>query len=587
MAQQTLQNLARGYRKRYEEAWFLIYTVILVVSAIGLSQEITQAAEASGGLEGTLQNLLQTANLTVIDLGAFLLGVYLCLILVLFLDHKKRMQSILLGLGTTIGLLTMLTQGVFFVWFDSIKMVIMVLGFLVGLFLADFSELRRIKIGDPAAIAKGRVMTSKGQEPIEFPRAERTLYLILTALVVLALIDANLQFSSLIVQENGIPTTNFDAFENFEITGADVGTAFGLMSAILFLFALRLFIGYEADRSVVVLGPPGSGKTHLYLGLYRAATNQRMHPRGDYEISRLQDGMRRERGFVDRTREQQSLGFTYTVGTYFPKDISLRANDYPGEYFYHIADGIRYDTGALTADDYRRRILEDIQEGKAVKDNQTTNEVLGGAPVQSDGGTTVNNEEEDSWREDLAEDEKKEAEPQEAEEPSGSDQKGEPERRREIVGHEIVPDVMDADLLVFVLDMKAKRKEVEADPTDDAYADMDEAEFKQILTALNEAGKTQDVKIVATKSDYLLDSFEEQYGNLEIHNPKTYTKFRKHVNRLLAQGRGSDIKQRVREEAYPVFYETDKDGEKDEELVLNKGEPLLFGFGKVLRRFGR
>lgn len=584
MVGQTIQDLARSYRAWYEEVWFSIYTLLLIMSAIGISQELVEAAEASGGIEGTLSNLLGTVNLDVVDLGAFVLGLHLCLLAVLFLDHKKRMQSILIAFGTVIGLLAMLTGGVFFVWFDSIKLVIMLFGFLTGTLVADWSEIRRIKIGDPGALARGKVITGEGQDPIEFPRAELALYLMLTFVVVAALIDANLQFPSLLVEENGLPRPNVDAVEQFEITETDSATAFGVASGGLFLVVLRMFLGYEADRSVVVLGPPGSGKTHFYLGLYRAATNHKMHPRDDYEVSRLQAEMRRSRNFVDRTRKQQPLGFTYTIGRYFPKDIALRANDYPGEYFYHIADGIRYCTDALTAEDYENKIREDIQEGKAIKEGEDATKIL--SQPRTDGGGPVEEENDNSFRENLAEED--ETTPGQ-EETNNSEQQSEPARRREIVGNQIAPDVIDADLLVFVLDMKSKHQELEADPTGSVElgSAINEAEFKQILTALSEAGRSQDVKLVASKSDFLLDSFEEKHPQIEIWSSGTYDMFRQHINQSLSQGRGSDIKQRVREEAYPVFYKTAENDTQEDELVLDRGDPLLFGFDRVLRRLGR
>jgi len=582
MVRAEIQELARLYRRRHEEVWFAIYTLALIVSSLGISSFITEAATSPGGLEGTIDNSLQAMGLVIVDLGAFFLGFHLTLIAVLFLDHKKRAQSILIAVGTLIGLVSMLFAGVFFAWFDAIALVLVLFGVVFGTMVAGWSELRRIEIGDPAALARGRIYSGQGQDPIEFPRAERALYAVMSVVVIIGLIDANTRFPALVVLSNGIPLPNLDAVGAFEIVQPGVGTAVGLASTLIFLTALWMFIGYKAERSVVVLGPPGSGKTHLYLGLYREATNQKMHPRGDYEISRLQSEMRRNRGFVGRTREQQALGFTYTVGSYFPKDISLQANDYPGEYFYHIADGIKYHLGALTAEDYENNIRADIQEGRAIKEGQSSADVLD--QRWTDGGAAVNDDT-NSTRASLASDDSDSDDDDDAD----TDSMGESARRREVVGEQIVPDVVRADILVFVIDMKVKSQEVEADAGSsmDINGEIGETEFKQILTALSNAGGSRDVKLVATKSDYLLDEFEETYPGIDIWSDG-YEQFRKYVDRVMSQGRGSDIKERVWEMPYPVLYETDKDNEeRDEELVLRQGDPLLYGFDRVLKRLGR
>lgn len=258
--------------------------------------------------------------LTVVGIDAYALillsaGVYLGWLALLWADVLKRKQAVLLALGTIIVLGALVISGR---WTDVGRAVDNLPALLVG--------------GLVGLVAGGGSRLIVDDGPHEFRRAALQLFWFVAVLVVGGLFERHLVYNSPIRRSGETIRAGPLDLQFVDPIWLPVDLVFGT----LFLVLLYQFVQYEACRSIVVIGPPESGKTSFVVGLYdQARSESRNFDTFDVDEALADAHWRFQQegfgGLEDRpddvfTRHQ----FTYTSGGMFPQHVTVTAPDYTG-----------------------------------------------------------------------------------------------------------------------------------------------------------------------------------------------------------------------------------------------------------------
>jgi hypothetical protein len=243
-------------------------------------------------------------------------GLYLGLLTLFTIDVKKRVQAVLLWLGTVLVIVAVAAAGWVIprVTLTTLNVLGFVIGFVAGT-VVELDQLRRIDIG---ASSFRRPTLSSGELP-EFRYAAGLLFTLLALVVTATLVQVGL---------------------------AGTMRLFDPVLTAVFLAVAFQFVGYESETSYVTLGPERSGKSMLMLGLcLTLLRNDEMHPDPN---SYLQNSLERASNLqpdqetwpIPSTAydELQTASFEVIAGYYFPRRLELTALDYAGQYLETIAD---------------------------------------------------------------------------------------------------------------------------------------------------------------------------------------------------------------------------------------------------------
>lgn len=257
--------------------------------------------------------------------GMFGLGLYLALVALFLFDVKKRVQGMLLLLGTVLALGVLSAMGVYLPNIDytaPVNIAAAIVGVGIGL-LVEAQELAAIDVDESTA---RRPSLPNGDLP-EFRNAARTIFGLLTVAIALSLLQAGM---------------------------AAVINVVDVVAGGLFVVLLFGFIQYESEGRYMTLGPERSGKSMLMLGLCLELTdNADLHPTpNDY----LQECLERasnikagnERWPMPATPHDEVRGASFEViaGSYFPRRLELTALDYAGHHLGRVAELFADDTDA-------------------------------------------------------------------------------------------------------------------------------------------------------------------------------------------------------------------------------------------------
>ncbi len=246
----------------------------------------------------------------------FALGIYLSLVLLLLVDVKKRVQGMLLLVGTGFALGVQASMGRFLPHIDFAVPVVtgsLLLGMLVGVVLGG-GPLRHLDL-DRSTFSQPKTGSD------EFPEFKAAAWLLfgLVATVVTA------SFVQVIVAET-----------------AQVWDAVASGGLLLLLFQ---FVQYESESTYMTLGPERSGKSMMMLGfLLELNRKPGPHPNpNDYlkqmleRASNLQPET--ERWPVPSTSPDEIHTATFEVlaGSLFPRRLEMTALDYAGQHLGRIA----------------------------------------------------------------------------------------------------------------------------------------------------------------------------------------------------------------------------------------------------------
>ena len=257
----------------------------------------------------------------------FAFGVYLGLLVLLTVDLRKRVQAMLLWLGTALALGVVASVG----WvIPRVELTqLNVLGFLLGLVTAIVLEADQLRAIDSSASSFRRPTQSSGAVA-EFRYAAGVLFVVLLVAVVATLAQLVL---------------------------ADATQVSDPIAAVVFLVVAFQFVSYESETSYATLGPERSGKSMLMLGLcLTLLQNNEMHPDPN---SYLQSSLERASNLkpgqttwpIPSTEPDalRAASFEVIAGYYFPRRLELTALDYAGQHLTRSAE--RIGTGTSEADD--------------------------------------------------------------------------------------------------------------------------------------------------------------------------------------------------------------------------------------------
>lgn len=531
--------------------------VIMTITGLFIVRMLSRALVRSP-LRATAWEFLP-GGFTPVTLSAILFGIYLGLIALLYIDHKKRAQAVILLFVTTLGVVVLFLDRRFVAFFGFAEAILTFISAAGSFLWFGRGQLGHIHVQDAPRLFRGSILEGRGQSPVEFPDAERALFFLMLFVIVGAFWEAHTQYPQPFFIDNGIPKYSINLFTDFRWVDLGGRTfAVDIASAGIFLGVFYLFLGYDAERTIFVVGPSGSGKTHFVIGLNLKAVELGKRCRNSSDkLNELKARLADIGDFIEqRTRYPQDLSFEFTSGKYFPKNIELNAIDYPGEYLAHIPVGIDYDDGKMAESTFEERIIEQRDSGAARKDIDTGTTADGGGVAQTTGTTP------------------------EASSATGSpstvidvnEDDDEIDIRARSLEEEVIPALKDADTLIFVLDM--------AKFLDDQSLDANY--FNDVLTRLGD----KETVLVASKADLLADDFRDEYG-LDVHGH--YDKFRRYIaNRLANHPDVGQLLEATRDDPYPVFYETYEttDGARKMEIGPAR-QPTLYGYRQVVERLGR
>lgn len=268
--------------------------------------------------------------------GTFGLGLYVALLVLFVIDVKKRVQGMLLALGSALALGGVAAMDVFLPNLEVtlLNLLGLVFGFAVGL-VVESDQLLSL---DPSASSFRRPTLQSGDIP-EFRHAALLLFALVTIVIVGSVVQAVL---------------------------SQVIRVYDIAAAGVFLFMSFRFIQYESETSYMILGPARAGKSMLTLGLCLEMIDAAgPHPDpNDY----LQNGLERmsnlrpgdERWPIPSTPpdELEVASFEVIAGYYFPRRLELTALDYAGQHLARVAE--RFKRGA--DDDPDGSVTEDVAD---------------------------------------------------------------------------------------------------------------------------------------------------------------------------------------------------------------------------------
>lgn len=275
-----------------------------------------------------LSQSLGIGEIAAIELvGMFGLGLYLALLAIFTFDAKKRVQGVLLLLGTILALAVLGAMGVFLpnIEFDrALNLLGLFLGFAVGVFI----ESGQLLALDWEQTSLDRPTLETGEVP-EFQYAAGLLFLLLSGAVIVSVIQAVL---------------------------AGVVQVYDIAAGGIFLVMLGQFIQYTSETNYMTLGPERAGKSMLMLGLVlELRSNSVTDPdpneylkNGLERASNLQPG--NEQWPIPSTSHDsvRVASFEVISGSYFPRRLELSALDYAGQHLGRVAE--RFDQGGWRDD---------------------------------------------------------------------------------------------------------------------------------------------------------------------------------------------------------------------------------------------
>jgi len=278
----------------------------------------------------TVYGIVRQAGLGIDLIFVLPVGFFLGLCAIVLLDDYKRVQGLVLWSLILVGTVILYASNVYVTrinWTNGGVLASLLFGLLIGIYLGGFN------------------LDELDAEIREFPRAINLIFILAAVTVSAAFIEASIAYQTPIVTTtSGFETQTF-AFEGlsgempfFESLSGGGKVMFYLISSVIFLGTLRGFRDYRTDRSIVVLGPTGSGKTTLIAGLEmtqrkKAERNGDLTTRSNPLLMQMSDDIEWDKDFskIGSTQEVQPFKFRFTKGSIIKKMSTLRAIDHSGQ----------------------------------------------------------------------------------------------------------------------------------------------------------------------------------------------------------------------------------------------------------------
>lgn len=361
-----MERISRVVRDEREKLLLVAYFVLILGLAWPIVEMLSDAWEVALADDGVSNAIVRLIRFVVLDaifdashqtVTASVFGLYAGLLVLMTVDQKKRWQAFLLWLGTIVAVGALSTLGWFLPQFDIVEHgPALVLGFVVGFLVGGGWRIADLFEDDSV---------------VEFRRAAQTMFVLLTAFVVVGLVELHVEYPGLDVPAD--EPLNLEVVENDFGLVLD-GLAFNLVIVALFLFILRRFVRYDADRMFFILGPRAAGKSLFLIGSYLEALGRVQSAERSVPLEPSHDLMDIVEG-LDQTEtdwiveatpagEVKRLSFQYVHGSVFPMNIRVSALDYAGEYLRLLPDAL---TGTLDDSEMDQTLVE-LVDGVASAD---------------------------------------------------------------------------------------------------------------------------------------------------------------------------------------------------------------------------
>ena len=546
--------------------------VVTLGSGIVVGDMVVSAFGGESGLRESFRSLvLFLPFVDLVNIISIILGFYLGLLVLLSIDYKKRIQGMLLLVGT-IGLVFPI------LWVEQVMLTAMgPIDFIIALFslvstikIVGGSNLEKLSFNTDAVFSAG-ILSMGTNRPVEFKKAASLLWGLLAVFIIISFHEAYTSYPQFLFNVGNEIEINTESISEYQIVGSEAAAAFDILVAALFLTSFRYFLQYDTGRQIFVIGPKSAGKSHLLVGLFATAEQQGFifNPReqaSDY-LSAKRDLLERGEWVEATEAEVHNMGFTYTSTGKFRRNINIAGLDYPGEYSYYIHQGLELTNEGLQipSDPIFRSppvtIGGDIPIGKQIAEQDES--------TRSNWSHLETNEQngfEQSYINLMQENEF---------DPARRTRSGIQTAYIHLV-NTILPLVKNADTLIFVYDCQYHVHE-ESNTFEDEFEEEQSLAFYSRILGTADIDRTIGV---ATKAGYLIEKYEEDVmREFRYGDPESYKRFRRWINNEMRSGPfGRDINA-LQLNLFPANIKEDENDDPD----LNQ----TMGMEQLLEKLGR
>lgn len=332
-----MPDLVRTVQRNREKLKLVGYFLVMGILAAPLALTLGSAWERAHLARLPIMFLSVYLSIPLQQVASAGLGFFFGLLALVVYDPKKRVQGVLLAVGSGIALLGLQSMDLLLPNIRFVASSPWIVGGLLG----------GVVVGGGRQVT--RFQTAKA---LEFRRAAKALFYVLTFLIVVALFEYHVQYPRLVTVTRG--GFRLAAVSNPSVSIVQQNLARNLVLSGGVVLTLRKFIEYDADRDFFVLGPRGSGKSLFLIGAFLEALDEAEsrdsatppNPTNDLMEMVGQVNTGGSEWIVDATArgDTKNLSFQYIHGNIFPKNIRLTALDYAGEYLTRLPDAL---TGLL------------------------------------------------------------------------------------------------------------------------------------------------------------------------------------------------------------------------------------------------
>lgn len=238
------------------------------------------------------------------------LGLYFGILVLFTLDWRKRIQGVLILLGSLIGLGVLAANDILL---PNIEPNVYNLAAFV------------IAAGVVALVERGELIELVNQRDVqrsEFDRALTLLFVVLAGVLLAGYVQGMVYGYASPAIDTGVTAVTF--------------------------YLLVQFMAYSSDVSVAFAGPRASGKSTVMLGLYYTFKERTDHMTAPTPV--MQDLIDMTTYMTDgddfpipNTEDFDVLGFNHEIRGYFPKQIRITAWEHGGEHLSMLANELRED----------------------------------------------------------------------------------------------------------------------------------------------------------------------------------------------------------------------------------------------------
>lgn len=352
-------NIIEWLQSNREKLKLLGYFVLVIVLAVPVSGILATGYNSANIVRAVLR-LRYPLDIELASVAMGMMGLFLGLLVLMVLDQKKRVQSVLLLLGTIIGVIVISSQGLFLSNIDLLGNIHWVaLGIVAGMALGGGEKL---------------IDFDRPPHRKEFRRASQGVYFLIALVTILAFLESHVTYPRLFqVTVEGVELRTLQDTSFGLVTE---GLLFDTVAVGGFLYIANKFITYDANKNFFILGPRGSGKSLFLIGSYLQALDRMRNSSQATPLNPSQDLMamveQLDRDTNDWIVESTGRGevnvleFQYVQGSVFPTNIHISGVDYAGEYLERLPDAL---TGVMDDDDMDatiNRLVEGIESAQTL-----------------------------------------------------------------------------------------------------------------------------------------------------------------------------------------------------------------------------